>query len=213
MDEFVAAHGKIIFETTLEALKKHGFEAQFFASRDEAAKFIVDAAADCATIGIAGTHTVRALGVLPLLEARGKKIFDHWKFQIGTPEELQCRKDQSRADLFLSSVNALTMTGEIVNRDGAGNRINAMTFGPPKVILVAGRNKIVSDIEAAFTRLEEVAGPIRAMSLNRKTPCVKTGYCMDCDSPERICRITSIIHRKPMLTSITVVIIDEDLGY
>jgi hypothetical protein len=118
-----------------------------------------------------------------------------------------------RADLFLCSVNAVTMTGEIVNRDGCGNRINAMTFGPRKVVLVAGRNKVVSDLDAALARIEETAAPIRAMSLNRKTPCVKTGVCMDCDSPERICRITSIIHRKPLMTEISVLLLDEDLGY
>jgi len=213
MDEFVQAHRKIILETTLEALKKNGFEALAFTSKEEAAKHIMDLAADCQTVGVAGTHTVRALGVIPKLEQLGKTVYDHWKLKLGTPEELQCRKDQSRADMFLSSVNALTMTGQIVNRDGAGNRINAMTFGPGKVVLVVGRNKIVPDLDAAIARIEEVAAPIRAMSLNRKTPCVKTGYCMDCDSPERICRITSIIHKKPMMTKIIVVILDEDLGY
>ncbi len=88
-----------------------------------------------------------------------------------------------------------------------------MTFGPGKVVLVAGRNKIVPDLDAAFARIENTAAPIRAISLNRKTPCAKTGYCMDCDSPERICRVTSIIHRQPMFTKITVVIVGEDLGY
>lgn len=213
MDQFVETHRKIIIETTLESLRKHGFEAHFCPSCQEAAQYIMDAAKDCASVGIAGTHTVRLLGVVPLLEQAGKTLYDHWQVKIGTPEELQCRKDQSRADLFLSSANALTQTGEIVNREGCGNRTNAMTFGPGKVILVVGRNKIVPDIDAALTRIEEVAGPIRAMSLNRKTPCVKVGHCMDCDSPERICRITSIIHRQPMLTKITVLVVDEDLGY
>lgn len=213
MDEFVQAHQKIVVDTTLEALKKNGFEALAFSSREEAGKYIMDLATDCQTVGVAGTHTVRMLGVLPKLEQAGKTIYDQWKLKLGTPEEVQCRKDQSRADMFLSSVNALTMTGQIVNRDGCGNRINAMTFGPGKVVLVVGRNKIVPDLDAAIARIEEVAAPIRAMSLNRKTPCVKTGYCMDCDSPERICRITSIIHKKPMMTNIAVLIIDEDLGY
>jgi len=213
MDEFVRAHRKIAIDTTMESLEKHGFGAKFAATRAEAARIVMDAAADCATVGIAGTHTVRALGVVQLLEQAGKTVYDHWKLKVGTPEELQWRREQLRCDLFLSSVNALTMTGEIVNRDGCGNRINAMTFGPGKVLLVAGRNKIVPDLDSAIERIEEVAAPIRAMSLNRKTPCVKTGYCMDCDSPERICRITSIIHRKPMFTDITVVVLDEELGY
>lgn len=213
MDEFVVQHRKIAVNTTIEALKKHGFDARFCATRQEAADAIMAMATDCTTVGIAGTHTVRALGVVPMLQAAGKKLFDHWQYQVGTPEELQCRKDQLTADMFLASVNALTMTGEIVNRDGCGNRVNAMTFGPSKVVLVAGRNKLVPDLDSAIGRIEEVAAPIRAISLKRKTPCVSTGYCMDCDSPERICRITNIIHRKPMFTNITILIVDEELGY
>jgi len=213
MDQFVEAHRKIIMDETIEALEKHGFGARFFSTKDEAAKFVMETAANCATVGIAGTHTVRALGLVPMLEQAGKTLYDHWKFKGGTPEELECRKRQMTADLFLASANAVTMTGEIVNKEGCGNRINSMTFGPGKVVLVVGRNKIVSDLDSAMARIEEVAAPIRAMSLNRKTPCVKAGHCMDCDSPERICRITSIIHRKPMMTDITVVIVDEDMGY
>lgn len=213
MDEFVAGHWKIKIADTVQSLEKHGFNARFCATRQEAVDFIMQAAQTCSTVGIAGTHTVRMLGVVPLLENAGKTVYDHWKLRIGTPEELEFRRNQMRSDMFLSSVNALTMSGEIVNRDGCGNRTNAMTFGPRHVVLVAGRNKIVPDLDSAIARIEEVSAPIRAMSLNRKTPCVKTGYCMDCDSPERICRVTSIIHRKPMFTDITVLILDEDLGY
>jgi L-lactate utilization protein LutB len=213
MDEFVQNHRKIWFDTAIENLKKHGMEARFCASRDEAANFIMETATNCQSVSIAGTHTARALGIVPKLEETGKTLYDHWQLTLGTPEELECRKKQPQADLFISSANAVTLTGEIVNKDGAGNRINSMTFGPPKVIIVVGRNKIVPDLDAALERIELYAGPIRAMSLNRKTPCVKTGICMDCDSPERICRITSIIHRKPIFTEITVLILDEDLGY
>lgn len=213
MDDFVKAHKKIVVDTTLESLTKHGFTARFFADRQEACRFVMEVASDCSSVGIAGTHTVRALGLVPMLEQAGKTVYDHWQLKPGTPEELACRRRQMDVDLFLGSVNALTMTGEIVNRDGCGNRINSMTFGPRKVVLIAGMNKIVSDLDAAIARIEETAGPIRAMSLNRKTPCVTTGYCMDCDSPERICRITSIIHRQPIFTNITVGILDERLGY
>jgi len=213
MDEFVQTHRRIIMETTLQSLKKHGFGAVFSPSRQGAADFIMQQAADCQTVGIAGTHTARALGIVPMLEKAGKALYDHWQLKPGTPQEVECRKQQMRADLFISSANAVTMTGEIVNRDGFGNRTNSMTFGPGKVIVVAGRNKIVPNLDAAINRIERIAGPIRAMSLNRKTPCVKSGYCMDCDSPERICNITSIIHRRPGLTNITVVLLDEDLGY
>ncbi len=213
MDDFVKKHGRIIIDTTIESLEKHGFDARFFADRNEALAFIMDQASGCRSVGIAGTHTVRSLGVVTELQKAGKTLYDHWAHKLGTPEELDCRKLQAQADMFLCSANAVTMNGEIVNRDGCGNRINAMTFGPKKIILIVGTNKLVPDIDAAISRLEDTAGPIRAMSLNRKTPCVKTGYCMDCDSPERICRITSIIHRQPMFSNITVGILDEVLGY
>lgn len=213
MDEFVAGHWTVKIEKTVESLEKHGFSARYCVTRQEAVNFIMQAAQTCKTVGIAGTHTVRVLGLIPLLENAGKTVYDHWKLQPGTPEELEFRRNQMLSDMFLASVNALTMSGEIVNRDGCGNRVNAMTFGPRKVVLVAGRNKIVPDLDSALARIEETAAPIRAMSLNRKTPCVKTGFCMDCDSPERICRITSIIHRQPMFTDITVLILNEDLGY
>jgi len=213
MDEFVEAHRTIMVDTTLESLKKNGFQARLCSSREDAAKFIMEMAEDSQTVGIAGTHTARALGIVPMLRDAGKTLYDHWQYTPGTPEEVECRKAQVRSDLFISSTNALTMNGEIVNREGCGNRTNAMSFGPGKVVIVAGKNKIVPDLDAAINRIEETAAPIRAMSLNRKTPCVKTGHCMDCDSPERICRITSIIHRQPVLTQITVLILEEDLGY
>ncbi len=213
MDEFVEAHKRIVFETTLEALRKNGFGARFFPNRQEAVDFIMQTAEDCKTVGIAGTHTARELGIVQLLQLTGKTIFDHWQLTPGTVEELQCRKNQMTADLFISSSSAITMTGEIVNKDGAGNRINGLTFGPGKTLVIVGRNKIVRNLDSALERIELVSAPIRAMSLAKKTPCTKTGECMDCDSPERICRITSIIHRQPMFTKITVVILDEELGY
>lgn len=213
MDEFLQAHKRLHIEEAVHALQKHGFEAQFFQTREEAVRFMANEAENCQTIGVGGSKTVRALGILELLEAAGKTVYNNWKIQPGTPEELQCRKLQMTTDLFLSSANAVTMTGEIVNKEASGNRTNSMTFGPPHVIIIVGRNKIVPDLEAAFDRIETLAGPVRAMSMRRKTPCVETGICMDCDSPERICCITSILHRKPFFTRISVAILDEDLGY
>jgi hypothetical protein len=213
LDSFQEQHLNIIIETAVQELRKHRFDAHAFSDRDALLKFIMDHATGAETVGVAGTHTVRALGIVSMMETAGKTIFDHWRFKPGDPEELACRRKQLTCDLFITSANAITMTGEIVNKDGCGNRINSMTFGPKKVIVVVGKNKVVSDLDAALTRIEEFAAPIRATSLNRKTPCVKTAQCMDCDSPERICNITSIIHRKPMMTDLKVAIISEDLGY
>lgn len=213
MDQYQKAHEKTRVDATLAALKKNGFNAEFFATGKEAADFVLKQAGECQTVGIAGTKTVRDLGLSESLEQAGKIVYDNWRLKAGSPEELACRRQQLLADLFLASSNALTMTGEIVNKDGCGNRINAMTFGPKKVMLLVGINKIVPDLDAALDRVEQISAPMRAMGLNRKTPCVKSGYCMDCDSPDRICNITSIIHKKPIFTDLTVVIVGEELGY
>ena len=104
-------------------------------------------------------------------------------------------------------------TGEIVNVDGVGNRINAMSFGNQKVVVVAGMNKVTHDLEQALDRVRDVAGPMRAKSLNMDTPCAETGVCTDCNSPQRICRITAIFHRKPMMTDMSVVLINQAMGF
>jgi len=100
-----------------------------------------------------------------------------------------------------------------VNVDGTGNRVAAMSFGPGKVIVVAGWNKIVSDVGAAFQRIRDVAAPLNAKRLKLDLPCVETGFCVDCDAPDSICRITTVISRKPKRADFTVVLVAEQLGY
>ena len=117
------------------------------------------------------------------------------------------------SDCFLCSANAISVTGEVINVDGIGNRTNGMTFGPKKVFIVAGMNKVTADLESGLKRIREVAAPMRAKSLGMETPCAETGLCGDCNAPQRICRVTVILHRKPMLTDISVILIKEALGF
>jgi hypothetical protein len=97
--------------------------------------------------------------------------------------------------------------------DGIGNRTNGMSFGPVKVVIVAGMNKVTPDLDSALRRVREIAAPMRAKSLGMQTPCAETGICNDCNAPQRICRITTILHRKPMLTDLSVVLINQALGF
>jgi len=97
--------------------------------------------------------------------------------------------------------------------DGVGNRTSAMASGPKKVIIVAGLNKVSVDLESAINRVRDIAGPMRAKSLGMDTPCVQTGLCTDCNAPQRICRITTILHRCPMMTDVSVVLINSKLGF
>ncbi|MCF8094342.1 MAG: lactate utilization protein [Desulfobacteraceae bacterium] len=197
---------------TIENLKKHGFTGHFLASADEAREFAAELAKDYNSFGFGGSATARALDLPEALKQQGKTVYDHWDPQ---PEEsdLTLRLKQGRCDCFICSANAISATGEIINVDGVGNRTNAMTFGCPNVIIIAGMNKVTRDLDSALRRVKEVAGPLRARSLNMNTPCAETGICTDCNSPQRICRITTILHRKPMMTDVTVVLINQSLGF
>jgi hypothetical protein len=157
--------------------------------------------------------TVREIGILERLNTQGNTLVDHWEQGLGPDESLRVRKSQLSCDVYISGANAVTLTGEIVNIDGFCNRIAAMAFGPQEVIIVAGRNKIVRDVPEAMVRIRNIAAPMNAKRFGADTPCAKLGRCVDCDAPQRICRGTLILERKPFATNILVMIIQEDLGY
>ena len=200
-------------ERCVKNLKKHGFDAHFVSTPDEAKNLILSMFSDHETFGFGGSDTTRSLGIMEKLKAEGKTVYDHWQAGLTKEEDLEIRLQQGRCDCFLCSTNAISATGEVINVDGIGNRTNAMTFGPKKVIIAAGMNKVTPDLESALTRVRDVAGPMRAKSLGMETPCAETGICNDCNSPQRICRVTVILHRKPMMTDISVILINNSMGF
>jgi hypothetical protein len=200
-------------ERTKEALKAHGFDSHYCGNSQAAKELILGLIKDFQTFGIGGSNTIRSLGIIEELRAMGKTVYDHWIPNLSKEEELNIRLMQGRSQCFITSANAISETGEIVNVDGIGNRVSAMCFGPKKVLIVAGMNKVRPNLESALKRVREVAGPMRAKSLGMKTPCAETGICNDCNAPQRICRITTILHRKPSLTDISVVLVGEELGF
>jgi L-lactate utilization protein LutB len=200
-------------EICVSHLIKHRFDAHFVQNAREAVELIVKIAKDYETFGFGGSNTLDQIGIKDVLSDLGKTLFDHNREDLPMETRLEFRKKQMACDCFMCSANALSLTGEIVNIDGIGNRVNAMTFGPTKVIVVAGVNKIAPDVESAIRRIKDVAAPMRAKSLNVDTPCALTGRCTDCNSPMRICSVTSILHRKPILTDISVIVVNEELGF
>jgi hypothetical protein len=198
---------------TLRSLKKNEFLAYFFPTAGEAKQFLLDSIQEGTRVGLCGSATLREMGLVGDLKQKGARLLDHWDETLTFDETFQVRKDQLLCDVLLSSVNAITETGELVSRDGIGNRTSAMTFGPAKVFLLVSTRKIVPDLHAAFRRIREVAAPMRAKNLNLDLPCTKGKGCVDCNDPHRICRATLILHRKPMLTDVTVILIGEPLGY
>lgn len=200
-------------EKCVKNLKKNGFDAHYVKGQDEARELIVNLVSSHQSFGFAGSDTTRSLGILEALKGKGKTIYDHWQKGLSREQDMEIRLNQGRADCLMCSANAISATGEIVNVDGIGNRTAGMSFGPKKVVIVAGMNKVTQDLDSALRRVREVAGPMRAKSLNMETPCAETGICNDCNAPQRICRITTILHRRPSLTDISVVLVGASLGF
>jgi len=205
-------HKERMMERTVKALLSNYFDAHFFTDRTSLLESIMYHVYPGMTIGIGGSLSIRGIGLLENLAQIDVEVLDHWKQGL-TKEDIDViRLAQLTCDLFLSSANAITEKGDIVNIYGSGNRVNAMTFGPKKVIIIAGYNKITPDISSALDRIKRIAAPLNAKRLNMPLPCAETGYCHDCKVEARICRITSIIQRRPIGTNISVYLINEELG-
>jgi L-lactate utilization protein LutB len=213
MDDILASYIRNIVERTASALEDRGFSVFSVSGKEEAKEKVLGLIPAGARVGAGGSVTLRELGIVEALLARGHTVYEGWGPQQSQPKDFDYRKAHLTCDVFLTSSNAVTSDGDLVNVDGVGNRVAAMIFGPEKVIVVAGYNKIVPDLDSAIQRIRNVAAPLNAKRLDIKVPCAKTGYCVDCTAPDNICRITTIISRKPRRTDITVVLVPESLGY
>ena len=202
---------KMHFETVKANLEKRGFAVSCFETKEEAAAYL-DGKIDGKTVGFGGSVTLREMGLSALLGSHNA-VFWHWEIPEGkTAAEM--RAEGARAAVYLSSVNGIAETGEIVNIDGTCNRVSAIFYGHEAVYLIAGKNKLEKDYEAALYRARNIAAPRNAQRLGVKTPCAVEGdRCYDCASPDRICRGLSVLWEKPMGGTFEVILINEDLGY
>lgn len=206
-------HDKVIGERVVESLKENFFDAIYFETSVEATAYIMDYIKEGDKIGFGGSATISEMGIQKKALDKKAIILDHNNPALSKDEKQAIRRQQLTCDLFLCSSNAITLDGELVNIDCVGNRVSAMTFGPQKVIIAVGVNKICRDTEEAFNRNETIAAPLNIKKLNWDNPCIKTGVCMDCHSSTRGCRVYSVIKRKPLQSNITVLVIGEELGY
>lgn len=165
------------------------------------------------SIGWGGSLTAVGTGLFQTLRARKDlEMIDTLDKQIPAAEQLQRRRNSMLVDLFITGTNAVTEEGQLVNLDMLGNRVAAITFGPTHVVVIAGRNKIVPSLEEAMFRVKNIAAPANAMRLDKKTPCVKTSYCEECKSPERICNSWTITEKSFPKGRVKVVLVNQDLG-
>ena len=190
-----------------ENREARGYSVRLFPDRVSAAEYL-DGAIDGTSVGFGGSVTLEQLGLFPAL-GRHNTVFWHWK-----QNPADARASAANAAVYLSSVNALAETGELINIDGAGNRAASTLYGHRKVYLVIGRNKLAEDYDSALWRARNVAAPKNAQRLNCKTPCaVKGDRCYDCKSPDRICCGLVVLWRPMMGQDIEILLVDEDLGY
>jgi hypothetical protein len=160
-----------------------------------------------------GSMTFTATGLYDALKSdNGFEVLDVFDRSLSPEENIELRRRSLLVDLYLTGTNAVTETGKLVNLDMTGNRVAAITFGPRNVIVLVGRNKIVPDDEEASYRIKDYAAPANAMRLDKKTPCVKTSYCEDCKSPDRVCNTWTITEKSFPKGRIKIVLINDTLG-
>jgi hypothetical protein len=213
--ETAAWHNRTNGIAAVEALRKNGFDAEYFDSRKEAVDYMLGFVTSGMSIGFGGSMTLVELGLAELVKGKGAK--PALELTPADYEDFNALgrklKKTVQTELYFTSSNAVTLDGALVNIDGGGNRVTAMMYGPEKVIIAAGINKICRDEAAAWERIRLVAAPKNARRLNMPTPCAETGICVNCKHPSRICRIYTVMRCKPFFTAVTVVIIGETLGF
>ncbi len=194
-----------------EQFRSRGFRARLFERAAEVLPALLETIPPSATVAFGGSVTLQELGAYEALRERGQNVLWHWR--VSPAEAADLRRRAMGADIYVSSSNAVIEDGRLLNIDGTGNRVAAMIFGPPRVIVVAGKNKLARDYAAALERIHSVACPKNAERLDRNVPCRRTGRCADCRSPQRMCQFTVTVEHRPDAVEMEVWLVNEDMGY
>jgi len=199
------------FKTLKENLLSLGYDVKCFEKSSEAICFL-NGEIDGETVGFGGSVTLSEMGLYDSLKEHNE-VFWHYRIPDGKTAE-DMRRCASSAEVYLSSVNGIAESGEIVNIDGYCNRVASIFYGHKRVYLVVGKNKIAKDYEGALYRAKNIAAPLNAKRLKLDTPCaVKGDKCYNCNSKDKICRGLSVLWAKPSSAEFCVILINEDLGY
>ncbi len=202
----------MISEQLVSTLTRFGYTVKTFETRITAADYL-DSVIDGKTVGLGDSQTLISMKMHERLSSHNQ-VFDPAPEWRGDRDFTEVADETISTDIFISSVNAIAETGELVNIDRRGNRVIGTLYGHEKLYLVAGRNKIVPTLEEAIYRARNVAAPMNASRRSGwRTPCAKTGRCMDCSSPERLCNAMVIHFRKMYGYDTEILLIDEELGY
>ena len=216
MDKPIEHYWKIRLKKIKETLEGNNFEVFLAENTDEAQQIALEKiipGLNANSISWGGSMTFTTTGLYETLRDDDHvSVIDTYDKSISPEESLERRRQSMLADLFITGTNAVTEEGQLVNLDMIGNSVAALTFGPKFVVVLVGRNKIVSDIASAMDRIKDYAAPTNIMRLDKKTPCAKTAVCEECKSPDRICNTWTITEKSFPKGRVKVILINEDLG-
>lgn len=213
MDQFARAVKASAIARTLKALEDNQMKGYYLEDPSALLPLLETLVPQGSVASVGGSMTLFELGVIDWLRQRPIAFLDRYAPDLSAQDITALYRESFKADVYLCSTQAITEAGELYNVDGRGNRVAAMAFGPDRVIVICGTNKLVVDEAAAIERNRRVAAPANAKRLNRKTPCASLGYCTDCASPDRICAHHVTMKHQVVKDRIHVIVVEGDYGY
>lgn len=213
MDESLRLVYKKKAEKVIDSLKKNNINGYLVEKKEDVSDLVAKIIKKGATVTAGGSISLFESGVIDYLRRGDYNFIDRYQDGLSQDEIKQIYLSAFSADAYFTSTNAITEDGSLYNVDGNGNRVAAMIYGPEKVIVIAGVNKIVKDLDAAIERNKSIAAPPNTIRLGKKTPCARLGYCVDCSSPDRICNKYTLIKKERDKNRMHVILVNESLGY
>lgn len=213
MNEIKKWHNQTVAKDIVEVLNNKKYNAIYAESFEEAREKVLEMIPEGVSIGLGGSVTISEMGLIDTFREGNYRLIDRYEPGIPWQEVGNRYKEALHSDYFVTGTNAITRNGELVNVDSSGNRVAAMIYGPTKVIIIAGVNKVVDNLDDAMKRLRKIA-PLNCERLNHQTPCRETGYCCDCDIQARMCNFTGIIHHGMKVEGrINIIVVADEAGF
>lgn len=213
MDQHVLAIYEKKVGRLITNLEKNNMKGTYLKSKGELIEYLNMQIQDESLVSLGGSQTLFELDLISYLRSRNIEFLDRYQEGITGEEKKEVFRRSFFTDYYFTSSNAITVDGHLYNVDGTGNRVAALLYGPDKVFVIIGINKIVDTVEEAIARVRSVAAPANNARLNRNTPCVSYGSCVDCKVEERICNEYTLIKRQAVKDRIEVIILPFELGY
>lgn len=213
MEENLERLLKVKENQLIKAFENNNMNCMIVKNKEELQTYLKSILVNQKKVAVGGSVTLNQLGVIDLIRQSDVDFVDRYAPELSREEMMDKFREGLLSDIFITSTNAMTLDGCLYNVDNTGNRVSAMIFGPKEVIVIAGMNKLCVDEQEAIKRIREYSAPANAMRLNKKTPCTKTGTCMDCHSHDRICSSYVKLGYQTQVNRIKVILVEENLGY